>query len=99
VIGSYKLLQQIGEGGFGVVFMRNAAGTFERPQSTGVTSTSLATGDSTNHRAVGTILNVEPYVSFEYYAKSDIVEGTSGTKPMTVVVEFSAASDTPVTVD
>jgi hypothetical protein len=52
-----------------------------------------------NNRAVGTIIDDEPYVSFEYYSGSEVVEGDSGTKLMTFMVELSAASDIAVTVD
>lgn len=53
----------------------------------------------TIHRGVGTILNDEPYVSFEYYSGPEVVEGDSGTKPMTFIVELSVPYDIPVTVD
>jgi hypothetical protein len=53
----------------------------------------------TNDRGLGTILDDEPYVSFEYYSGSEVVEGDSGTKLMTFTVELSAASDIAVMVD
>jgi hypothetical protein len=53
----------------------------------------------TNDRGLGTILDDEPYVSFEYYSGSEVVEGDSGTKLMTFTVELSGASDIAVMVD
>lgn len=51
-----------------------------------------------NTRGLGTIRDDEPYVSFEYYSGPEVVEGNSGTKPMTFIVELSGPSDIPVTV-
>jgi hypothetical protein len=40
----------------------------------------------TSNLALGTITDDEPYVSFEYYSSSEVVEGNSGTKSMTFTV-------------
>lgn len=53
----------------------------------------------TNSRGVATITDDEPTVSFEYESTPGVVEGNSGTKPMTFTVELSAPSDVSVTVD
>jgi hypothetical protein len=52
-----------------------------------------------NPRAVGTIIDDEPYVSMEYYITPEVTEGNTGTTPMTFTVVLSKASDIPVTVD
>jgi hypothetical protein len=50
-------------------------------------------------RAVGTIFDDEPYVSMDYYSEAVVVEGNTGTKPMTFTVVLSTVYDVSVTVD
>ncbi len=65
---------------------------------------SLYLVDSTNaiivsNHAMAMIIDDEPVVGFTFPASSEVVEGPSGTTPMTFTIELSAPSDVTVTVD